>query len=309
MEKISTRDGFGKAIVKLGEKNKDIVVLAASVGDSTQAYKFRKKFPERYIESGIAEQNMIGMSCGLALAGKMPFATSFATFLPGRCYDHIRQSVCYSNLNVKMVATHAGITVGPDGATHQMMEDIAMLRALPNLRLIVPADALEAEKATIAISKINGPCFLRLGREKTPVITEEKTPFEIGKAVTLKDGKDIAIIACGIMVNEALIAADKLKEEKIDARVINLHTIKPIDEKTIIKAAKETKGIVTAEESQVMGGMGSAVSEVVVKNYPVPMRFVGMDDCFGESGKADELLDKYGFRSKDIIKAVKEILK
>jgi len=309
MDKASIREGFGKAIVKLGEKNKDIVVLAASVGDSTQAYKFKAKFPERYIESGIAEQNMIGMACGLALAGKIPFATSFATFLPGRCYDHIRQSVCYSNLNVKMVATHAGITTGADGATHQMMEDIAMLRALPNLTLVVPADALEAEKATIAVSKIKGPCFLRLGREKIPLVTEEKTPFEIGKANVMRNGKDITIIACGVMVHEALIAADKLKEEKIDARVINLHTIKPIDEKTIIKAANETKGIVAAEEHQIMGGMGSAVAEVVVKNKPVPMRFIGMNDCFGESGKADELMDNYGFRSKNIIKAVKEILK
>src|SRR3989344_9272276 len=232
--KITTREGFGKAIVKLGETNKDIVVLAASVGDSTKAYKFREKFPERYIEAGIAEQNMVGMACGLALAGKIPFATSFATFMPGRCYDHIRQSVCYSNLNVKMVATHAGLTVGADGATHQMMEDIAMLRALPNLKVIVPADAIEAEKATIAISKIKGPCFLRLGREKVPVTTTEKTPFEIGKANTLKDGKDITIIACGVMVYEALVAAKELEKENIIARVINLHTIKPIDEKTII---------------------------------------------------------------------------
>jgi len=307
--KITTREGFGKAIVKLGETNKDIVVLAASVGDSTQAYKFREKFPDRYIESGIAEQNMVGMACGLALAGKIPFATSFATFMPGRCYDHIRQSVCYSNLNVKMVATHAGLTVGADGATHQMMEDIAMLRALPNLKVIVPADAIEAEKATIAISKIKGPCFLRLGREKVPVTTTEKTPFEIGKANTLKDGKDITIIACGVMVYEALVAAKELEKENISARVINLHTIKPIDEKTIIKAAKETKGIVTAEEHQIMGGMGSAVAEVIVKNKQTPMRFIGMNDRFGQSGKADELMDFYGLRSKNIIKAVHDILK
>src|SRR3989344_3583920 len=233
-KKLATRDGFGKALIRLGEKNKNIVALSASVGDSTRAYEFREKFPDRYIEAGIAEQNMIGMAAGLALAGKIPFPSSFATFLPGRCYDHIRQSVCYSNLNVKLVSTHAGLTVGPDGATHQMMEDIAMMRATPNLKVIVPADAIEAEKATIAISKIKGPCFLRLGREKVPVTTTEKTPFEIGKANTLKDGKDITIIACGVMVYEALVAAKELEKENIIARVINLHTIKPIDEKTII---------------------------------------------------------------------------
>jgi transketolase len=307
-EKSATRDGFGKAIVKLGQ-NKDIFVLGASVGDSTRAFDFKEKYPDRYIEAGIAEASMIGMSCGLALDGKIPFPTTFATFLPGRCYDQIRQSVCYSNLNVKLVATHAGLSVGQDGATHQMMEDIAMLRALPNLKIIIPTDSLEAEKATMAIAKIKGPCYLRLGREKIPTFTTDKTPFEIGKAVTLKEGKDISIIATGLMVYYSLLAAETLEKEGISARVINMHTIKPLDKDAIIKAAKETKAIVTAEEAQVYGGLGSAVAEVVTQNYPVLMKILGMQDVFGESGKPSELLKKYKMTDSDIVDAVKEILK
>ena len=305
--KLATRDGFGNAIVDLG-KNPKIVVLSAGVGDSTRAYKFKEKFPKRYIESGIAEQSMIGMSCGLALAGKIPFPTSFATFMPGRCYDHIRQSVCYSNLNVKLIATHAGLTVGADGATHQMMEDISMMRALPNLKIIVPCDSLETEKATKAISNINGPFYLRLGRGKIPVFTNPETPFEIGKAVTLKDGTDVTIIACGLMVYYSLIAAEALEKENISARVINMHTIKPIDKDVIIKAANETNAIVTVEEHQIYGGLGSAVSEVVSQNKPVKMKIIGMPDTFGESGKPSELLKKYGLTDTDIVKVVKELL-
>ena len=305
--KLATRDGFGKAIVDLGN-NPKIVVLSAGVGDSTRAFKFKEKYPKRYIESGIAEQSMIGMSCGLALAGKIPFPTSFATFLPGRCYDHIRQSVCYSNLNVKLVATHAGLTVGADGATHQMMEDIAMLRALPNLQIIVPCDSLETEKATKAIANTDGPFYLRLGREKIPVFTNPETPFEIGKAVTLKEGTDATIIACGLMVYYSLIAAEALEKENISARVINMHTIKPIDKEVIIKAANETKAIVTVEEHQIYGGLGSAVSEIVSQNHPIKMKIIGMQDTFGESGKPSELLKKYGLTDNDIIKAVKELL-
>lgn len=305
--KLATRDGFGNAIVDLG-KNPKIVVLSASVGDSTRAYKFKEKFPKRYIESGIAEQSMIGMSCGLALAGKIPFATSFATFMPGRCYDHIRQSVCYSNLNVKLVATHAGLTVGADGATHQMMEDIAMMRALPNLQIILPCDSLETEKATKAIANVNGPFYLRLGREKIPVFTNNDTPFEIGKAVTLKDGKDVTIIACGLMVYYSLKAAEALEKENISVRVINMHTIKPLDKDVIIKAANETKAIITVEEHQIYGGLGGAVSEVVSQNSPIKMKIIGMPDTFGESGKPLELLKKYGLTDSDIVKAVKELL-
>lgn len=306
--KKPSRDGFGSGIVKLGEKNKNVVVLCASVGDSTRAYKFRDKFPGRYIEAGIAEANMIGMACGLALAGKIPYATSFATFLPGRCYDHIRQSVCYSNLNVKLVATHAGLTVGGDGATHQMMEDIAIMRATPNIKVIVPCDAIEAEKATLAVASDNGPCYIRLGREEVPIITDEKTEFKIGKANVMKKGKDVVIIACGIMVWFALKAADALEKKGINATVINNHTIKPMDRKTIIDAAKETKAIVTAEEHQIYGGLGSAVAEVLAEEYPVPMEIIGMKDRFGESGKAEELLVKYGLTPGEIIRAVERVL-
>ncbi|AJF62040.1 TPA: transketolase family protein [Candidatus Woesearchaeota archaeon] len=307
-KKLATRDGFGKALIRLGEKNKNIVALSASVGDSTRAYEFREKFPDRYIEAGIAEQNMIGMAAGLALAGKIPFPSSFATFLPGRCYDHIRQSVCYSNLNVKLVSTHAGLTVGPDGATHQMMEDIAMMRATPNIKVIVPADALEAEKAIEAVAEMKGPAYVRLGREKTPVFTTEETPFEIGKAVHLRKGKDITIIACGLMVYYSLLAAESLEKEGISAAVINMHTIKPIDREAIIKAAKQTKAIVTAEEHQVNGGLGGAVAEVLSQEYPARLKIIGMEDRFGESGNAKDLLEKYGLTEKRIIKEVKKLL-
>jgi transketolase len=306
-DKRATREGFGKAILELGMKNKNIIALSAGVGDSTMAHSLKAKIPEQYIEAGIAEANLIGMSAGLALAGKIPFPTSFASFLPGRCYDQIRQSVCYSNLNVKLVATHAGLTVGQDGATHQMMEDVAMLRATPNIKIIVPCDALEAEKATYAVAKTNGPFYLRLGREKIPVFTDNKTSFEVGKSITLKEGKDITIIACGIMVYYALLAAEKLEKENVSVRVINMHTIKPIDKDAIIKAAKETKAIVTAEEAQIYGGLGSAVAEVISQNYPVPMKIIGMPDKFGESGKSSDLMKKYGLTDNEIYFAVKKL--
>ena len=306
-QKEATRDGYGKGLVELGKTNPKVIVLAAGAGDSTRAYKFKEKFPERYIEVGIAEQNLIGISAGLALAGKIPYPSTFASFLPGRCYDQIRQSVAYSQLNVKLAASHAGISVGADGATHQMMVDIAMMRATPNLDVIVPCDAREAVKATIAVSKTNRPCYLRFGREKIPVFTLENTPFEIGKANTLKKGKDATIIACGLMVYYALLAAESLEKEGISVRVINMHTIKPIDKEVIIKAAKETKCIVTAEEHQIHGGLGGAVAEVVVQNHPAPMKIIGVNDTFGESGKPSELLEKYGLTAKNIIKALKAL--
>ncbi|MBN2422873.1 transketolase family protein [Candidatus Woesearchaeota archaeon] len=307
--KKATRDGFGSALVKLGEKNQKVVALAAGAGDSTRAFKFKEKFPERFIEVGIAEQNMIGIAAGLALAGKLPFPSTFAAFLPGRCYDQIRQSVCYSDLNVKLVSSHAGITVGADGATHQMMEDIAMLRATPNLTIIVPCDALETEKAVFAVAEMIGPTYIRCGREKTPVFTLEDTPFEIGKSVILRRGNDATIIACGLMVYYSLIASETLEKEGISVRVINMHTIKPIDREAILKAASETGAIITAEEHQINGGLGSAVAEVLVENNPVPMQRIGMKDCFGESGKPSQLLEKYQMNDKAIIQAVKEVTK
>ena len=303
----ATRDGFGKAIVELAAANKNIIALAASVGDSTRAEKVKEKFPDQYVECGISEQNMIGVSAGLALGGKIPFPTSFCSFLPGRCFDQIRQSVCYANLNVKLVATHAGLSVGMDGATHQMMEDIAMMRALPNLTVIVPADALEAERATIAVSQFKGPAYLRLGREETPNFTDNSI-FRIGKADTLKEGSDATIIACGLMVYYSLLAAQMLEKEGIKVRVLNMHTIKPIDKEAIIKAAKETKYIVTAEEHQINGGLGGAVAEVLSQNYPCKLKIVGMQDKFGESGKPSDLLKKYGLTENEIVEAVKGVM-
>jgi transketolase len=307
--KQATREGFGKAILDLGQKDRNIIALSAGVGDSTMAHALRAKIPDQYIEAGIAEADMIGLSAGLALAGKIPFPTSFATFLPGRCYDQIRQSVCYANLNVKLVATHAGLTVGPDGATHQMMEDIAMLRATPNMTIVVPCDSLEAYKATKAIAEFKGPAYLRLGREKLPVFTKKDTPFKLGKSITLKEGKDVTIIAAGLMVYYSLLAAENLGKEGISVRVINMHTIKPIDKEAIIKAARETGAIVTAEEHQIHGGLGGAVAEVVSQEHPVPMKIIGMKDEFGESGNAPELLKKYGLTDGDIVAAVKELMK
>jgi len=306
--KKGTREGLGDGLIELADKNKDVVSLSSGVGDSTKAFSIKKKYPERYVETGIAEQNLVGMAAGLSLAGKIPYASSFAAFLPGRCFDQIRVSVCYSNLNVKLVSTHAGLTVGKDGASHQMMEDIAMMRALPNMKVIVPADALEAKRAVVAVADEFGPSYIRLGREKLPVFTNVDTPFVIGKAVTLKKGTDVTIIATGLMVYHSLIAAEKLEQEGISARVINMHTIKPIDKDVIIKAANETGAIVTAEEHQIYGGLGSAVGEVVVQNKLVPMKIIGMPDKFGESGSAHDLLVKYGLTDKEIIKAVKEVI-
>ena len=251
---------------------------------------------------------MIGVAGGLALGGKIPYPSSFAAFLPGRCYDQIRQTGCYSNLNIKFVSTHAGLTVGQDGATHQMMEDIAMLRATPNIQVIVPCDAREAEKAVIEVSKFHGPVYIRLGREKIPVLTLEDTPFKVGVSNTLKSGEHVTIIATGIMVYYSLLAATKLEEEGIHASVINMHTIKPIDSNAIIKAAKKTGKIVTVEEHQIDGGLGSAVAEVLVENYPVRMKRIGMPNCFGESGSAKNLLKKYMLTESDIVKAVKGML-
>jgi transketolase len=306
--KKGSRDGVGSGLLKLGEINKNVVALSAGVGDSTRAFKFKEKYPDRYVECGIAEQNMIGMSAGLALAGKIPYPSAFATFLPGRCYDQIRQSVCYANLNVKLVSTHAGLTVGKDGATHQMMEDIAMLRATPNIKVIVPADALEAEKAIIAVSKFNGPAYIRTGREKTPVFTLDETPFVVGKGITLKEGKDATIIACGFMVYQSLLAAEILEKEGISVRVINMHTISPIDKDIIVKAAKETGKIITAEEHQINGGLGGAVAEVLSENHPTPMKRVGMKNEFGRSGNASDLLKLFGLTENDVVDAVKSLL-
>lgn len=306
-QKAGSRDGFGKALLKLG-KNKKVIVLTADLGESTRADWFKKEHPDRFVECGVAEQNLVGVAAGLALNGKIPFACSFGVFVPGRCWDQIRISVCYNNANVKLVGSHTGIVTGADGATHQALEDIASLRAIPNITIINPCDAVEAEKATIAIAQHKGPVYLRLFREELPVFTTDKTPFKIGKAELFKDGTDVAIIACGPMVYEALIAAQQLEQEGINAMVINSHTIKPLDTRTVVQAAQKTGAIVTAEDHQTAGGLGSAVAETIAQTNPVPIRFVGIKDSFGESGSAKELMKKYCITAKDIASAAREVI-
>ncbi len=309
VDKLPSRDGYGKGLVFLGEKNKNVVVLCCDLTDSTRSLWFKQKFPERFIQVGVAEQNTAVVASGLANYGKIPFISSYAMFSPGRNWEQIRTTIGYNNVSVKIAGAHAGISVGPDGATHQAIEDIAIMRPIANMTIICPCDAIEAEKATIAATEINGPVYLRFGREKIPVITTEKTPFVIGKAEILREGKDATIISCGVMVYESIIAAEELAKENIDVRVINCHTIKPLDRETIILAARETGCLVTAEEHQIMGGLGSAVSEVVSEIYPVPIKRVGVQNRYGESGEMNELMAAFGLTSKEIILAVKESYK
>ncbi|MEK7154640.1 MAG: transketolase C-terminal domain-containing protein [Patescibacteria group bacterium] len=309
VETVPTRNGYGEGVVELGEKNKDVVVLTGDLKESTRVEEFAKRWPERFIECGVAEQNMMGIAAGLAAAGKIPFVSSYAVFSPGRSWDQLRVSVCYSNLNVNIVGAHTGVSVGPDGATHQALEDIAITRVLPNMTVVVPCDAIETKKATLAAAKRLGPYYSRFTREKTPVITTAETPFEIGKAEVFADyGDDAAIVACGPLVYQSLVAAKELEKEGIKVRVINNHTIKPMDVTTVMEAARDCGAIVTVEEHQVMGGMGSAVAEVLAKNYPVPMEFIGMPDCFGESGQPEELLEKYGMSVIKIKEAVRKVI-
>ena len=306
--KIATREAYGKALVKLGKINDDVVVLDADLSKSTKTNDFYKAYPDRFFNMGIAEQNLVGAACGFAATGKIPFASTFAMFATGRAFEIIRNSACYPKLNVKICATHAGITVGEDGGSHQSVEDISLMRSIPNMTVLVPADGVEAEKMIFAAAEYNGPMYVRLGRSAVPTLFDENYNFEIGKGVVLREGDDATIIACGMMVNEALIAADMLKEENINVRVINMSTIKPIDTELIIKAAKETKAIVTAEEHSIIGGLGSAVSEVVSENHPVKVKKVGLNDCCGESGTPGELLEKYGLTAKNIVAKVKEAI-
>lgn len=309
MEKVATRDAYGKALVKLGEQMPQVVVLDADLSKSTKTHDFKKVFPERFINVGIAEQNLLGIAAGMAASGKIAFASTFAVFATGRAFEQIRNSIAYTELNVKIAATHAGLTVGEDGASHQAIVDMAVMRALPNMTVIVPADATETEKAVFAAAAHDGPVYLRLGRAPVSILFDDDYKFEIGKAVVLRDGKDVALLACGIMVNEAMKAAEELAREGISARVINVSTLKPIDKGTIIKAALETGALVTAEEHNIIGGLGSAVAEVIVENAPVPLERVGVRDTFGESGKPEELLEKYGLTVKDIREAAYKVIK
>lgn len=309
MEKIATRDAYGKALVRLGEINKDIVVLDADLSKSTKTIDFKKVFPERFFNMGIAEQNLLGTAAGLAASGKIPFVSTFAVFATGRAFEQVRNSIAYTRLNVKIAATHAGLTVGEDGASHQALADIALMRALPNMVVVVPADAVETEKAVFAAAGMEGPVYIRMGRSGVPVLFAGDYDFKIGRSAMLKEGCDVTVIACGIMVAEALLAAQRLNEQKISVRVINMSTIKPIDEDALLRAARETGAIVTAEEHTIIGGLGSAVAEILAEKHPAPLERVGIKDTFGESGKPQELLDKYGLTAADIESAVKRVLK
>ncbi|MDY4574974.1 MAG: transketolase family protein [Intestinibacter sp.] len=309
MSNIATRDAYGKALVKLGDLREDIVVLDADLSKSTKTSEFAKTFPTRFFNMGIAEQNLIGTACGMATAGKIPFASTFAMFATGRGFEIIRNSVCYPNLNVKICATHAGISVGEDGASHQSVEDIAIMRAVPNMTVLVPCDAVETEKMIFEIVNHKGPVYVRLGRSAVPQVFGEDYDFELGKGVILREGADATIIACGIMVNEAINASKLLKSEGINVRVINMSTIKPIDEELIIESAKRTGAIVTVEEHNVVGGLGSAVSEIVSENYPVLVKKIGINDVFGQSGKPKQLMEEYGLTVENIINKVKEAIK
>ncbi|QSX07274.1 transketolase family protein [Sedimentibacter sp. zth1] len=309
MAKVATRQAYGEALKILAEKNPNIVVLDADLSKSTKTAEFKKVAPERFINVGIAEQNLIGTAAGLSLSGKIPFASSFAMFAAGRAFEIVRNTVAYPKLNVKIAATHAGLTVGEDGASHQALEDISIMRSIPNMVVLNPADGVEAKKAVIAAAEYQGPVYIRLGRAAVEEIFDDSYDFQIGKGVELVKGDDVSIIATGILLEKALKASEILKLEGINARVINISTIKPIDAQLIIDAAKATKKIVTCEEHSIIGGLGSAVLETISEECPVPVIRVGVKDTFGESGKPNELLEKYGLTENDIVNAVKKLCK
>lgn len=304
MEKKATRNAYGEALVKLGKVNNDVVVLDADLTKSTMTTFFQKEFPKRHLNMGIAEANMIATAAGIATTGKIPFASTFAVFAAGRAFDQIRNSVAYPKLNVKICPTHAGVSLGEDGGSHQSIEDISLMRALPGMVVLSPADAVETEKMVFEIAKYKGPVYMRLGRLAVPVLFDENYKFEIGKATTLKEGNDVALIATGLLVYEAVKASEILKEKGINARVINMSTIKPLDEQTALKAAKECKFIVTSEEHSIIGGLGSAVSEYLSSVHPTKVIRHGVNDIFGQSGEGNEMLDKYGLRAENIVELV-----
>lgn len=315
VERRPGRDGYGSGLVLAGEQDKNVVVLTADLAESTRAHTFAEKFPERFFEIGVAEQNMATIAAGLAVSGKIPFISSYAVFSPGRNYEQIRTTIAYNDANAKIAGAHAGISVGPDGATHQATEDMAIMRVMPNMRVFCPCDAIEAEKATLAAAKIFGPVYLRFGREKMPVVTTAATPFAPGQAEIFwepgpRKKPTVAIIACGHLVYEALLAAKHLAEkEKIEVFIVNSPSVKPLDEKLILEVVKKTGAVVTAEEHQIAGGLGGAVAELLASRMPAPTEFVGLRDTFGESGQPIELMEKYGLDAAAVIAAVKKVLK
>lgn len=312
VEQVPIRKGFGEGLLAAGEADKNVVGLCADLTDSTQMNLFRDKFPERFIQVGVAEQNLATVASGMAAMGKIPFITSYATFSPGRNWEQIRTTVAYNDVPVKVVGSHAGVSVGPDGGTHQAIEDIALMRVIPNMTVVCPCDSIEARKATIALAQSGKPAYIRLVREKTPVITTTLTPFEIGKAQVffepIAGAPDVAIIATGALVHKALVAARDLEKEKVGVRVINLATIKPLDEETLVRAARDAGAIVTVEEHQVAGGMGSAVAELLASKFSVPIEFVGVQDKFGQSGTPSELVEHYGMGVSHIAAAAKRVI-
>lgn len=309
IEHLPNRKGFGEGLVFAGDQDERVVALCADLTESTQMEGFKNKYPTRFVEMGIAEQNMAAVGAGLAAIGKIPFISSYAAFSPGRSFDQIRVTICMNEQPVVIVGSHAGVSVGPDGATHQMLEDIAMMRALPNMTVVVPCDYHEAKKATIALAQIRKPAYLRLAREKTPVVTTADTPFQIGKAQIWRDGEDVCLIVAGPLAYETLKAAEKLSHEGIEATVINSPSIKPLDEDTIIDAAKRTGAIVTVEEAQIAGGLGGAVAELLSAKLPTPLERVGMNDTFGQSGTVAELWKHYGLTAENIVKIARRVIR
>ena len=306
--KKDTRSGFGDGIVEIARKNKDVVALTADLAGSLKLQQFMKEFPERYIQVGIAEANMMGIAAGLTIGGKIPFTTTFANFSTGRVYDQIRQSIAYSGKNVKICASHAGLTLGEDGATHQILEDIGMMKMLPHMTVIVPCDYNQTKAATMAIAEFHGPVYLRFGRPAWPIFSNPEEPFVIGKAQQFSEGTDVTIFACGHLVWNAIQAGVALEEKGISVEVINRHTIKPLDEEAILRSIRKTKCAVTAEEHNIYGGMGDAVAQVAARNFPVPIEYIGTHDTFGESGTPAELLKKYGLDVPDIIAAAEKVI-
>jgi len=307
-ETKATRFGYSDGLLELLKTKKNIMVLDADLSKSTTTNRIKEAYPDHFVNVGIAEQNMLGIAAGLSLGGNVAYVSTYGVFVAGRAFDQIRTTICYSKLNVKIGGAHGGISVGPDGATHQALEEIAMMRAIPEMKVIVPCDFFQTKKATIAAYSIPGPVYIRFGREPVPIITEEISPFEFGKAECFKPGSDVSLFACGVMVHEALLAAEELEKEGISANVVNFHTIKPLDTESVIRYASQTGAVVTAEEHQLYGGFGSAIAEVLVQHHPIPVEMVGIQDSFGESGSPEQLMKAYHLTSQDIYQQAKRVL-
>jgi transketolase len=308
VQQVPTRNGFGEGLIEAGKRDPNVIAICADLSESTRMEGFKKAFPGRYVEIGVAEQMLVAMAAGLASTGKIPFIASYAMFNPGRSWEQVRTTMALNETNVKIAGAHAGVSVGPDGATHQAIEDIAIMRVIPKMTVVVPCDSAQTKKATIALAARFGPAYLRFARAESAVVTTDETPFEIGVAQTFREGRDVAIVACGILVYNALIAAEQLAQDGIGARVVNNHTIKPMDEAAVVAAARDCGAVVTVEEHQVQGGMGSRVAEILAARHPAPIEFVGVQDRFGQSGSPQELTEEYGMGVTAIVAAVRRVL-